>query len=48
MYTIAGWVVVAVVEGKTAAEVTSKDADTFFNSLKLTEEAKKIFNEVKR
>jgi hypothetical protein len=47
VYTVAGWVIVASVEGN-KEQVRSKDADAFFRSLKLTDEAKKVFSEVKR
>jgi hypothetical protein len=48
VYTVAGWVVFAVVEGKTKDAVTSKQADAFFESLKFTDKAKDVFGKVKR
>ena len=48
IYTIAGWVVYGLVEGKSKDEVTSKDADAFFGNLKLTDKAKEVFERVKR
>jgi hypothetical protein len=48
VYTVAGWVVFAVVEGKTKDAVTSKQADAFFESLKFTEKAKEVFGKVNR
>lgn len=48
LYTVAGWVVYALVEGKAKEDVTSKAADAFFESLKLTDKAKDVFREVKR
>jgi hypothetical protein len=48
LYTIAGFVVYAVVEGKTKEQVNSKDADAFYKSLKLTDKAKEVFKEVMR
>ncbi len=48
LYTVAGWVVYAIVEGKTKEEVTTKQADAFYESLKLTDKAKDIFRQVKR
>ena len=48
VFTIAGWVVYGIVEGKTMEDVTSKKADAFFSSLKLTDKAKETFRNVKR
>ncbi len=48
IYTVAGWVVYAVVEGKTKEQVNSAQANGFYNSLKLTDKAKEVFNQVKR
>ena len=48
LYTVAGFVLYATIEGKTNEEVNSKQADAFFKSLKLTEQAKEVFREVKR
>jgi hypothetical protein len=48
LYTVAGWVVFAVVEGKNKDAVNSKQADAFFDSLKFTDKAKDIFRSVKR
>jgi hypothetical protein len=48
IYTIAGWVIYVLVEGKDKAEVTSKQADDFFASLKMTDKAKDVFNKTKR
>jgi hypothetical protein len=47
IFTIAGWVVAVVVEGR-KENVNSKDADAFFESLKMTDMAKEVFEEVKR
>src|SRR5262249_20723125 len=46
IYTIAGWVVFATVEGKTKEQVTSQLADAFYGSLKFTDKAKSIYLEV--
>jgi hypothetical protein len=48
VYTIAGFVVFAVVEGKTREQVNSEQADAFYGSLKLTDKAKEVFRQVKR
>ena len=48
VFTIAGWVVVALVEGKDLDAVRSKDADTFLAGMKLSNEAKKVYAEVTR
>ena len=48
LFTVAGWVIFAIVEGKTQEQVTSKKADEFFNSLKLTDKAKDVFRQVNR
>jgi hypothetical protein len=46
--TIAGFVVYAIVEGKTKEQVSSKEADDFFTTLELTDKAKEVFRQVKR
>lgn len=48
VFTIAGWVVVALVEGKDLPAVQSKDADRFLAGMKLSNEAKKVYAEVTR
>ncbi len=48
LYTVAGWVVFAIVEGKSKEAVTNKQADDFFDTLKLTDKAKTVFRRVKR
>jgi hypothetical protein len=48
VYTIAGWVIYAVVEGKGKEQVNSKEADDFYASLKLSDKAKDVFRQVKR
>jgi hypothetical protein len=48
LYTVAGFVIYAVVEGKKQEDIAGKDADTFFASLKLTDKAKAVFAKVKR
>jgi len=48
LYTVAGFVVYGLVEGKTKEQVNSKEADEFFQSLKLTDKAKDVFRDVKR
>ncbi len=48
VYTVAGWVIYAIVEGKTKEQVNSKEADDFYASLKLTDKAKEVFRQVKR
>jgi hypothetical protein len=50
LYTVSGWVIYALVEGKTKDDVTSKKANAFFDSLKMSDKAKEVFKfkEVKR
>lgn len=48
IFTIAGWVVYGIVEGKAKEDVTSKQSDEFFSGLKLTDKAKETFKKVKR
>lgn len=48
IYTIAGFVVYAIVEGKTKEDVNGKQADAFYKSLKMTEAAKEVFLSVGR
>ncbi len=48
LYTIAGWVVYAIVQGPSKEQVNGKQADAFYNSLKLTDKAKDVFRQVKR
>jgi hypothetical protein len=48
VYTIAGWVVMGVVEGKDMAAVRSADADAFLAGVKLSDEAKKLYREISR
>jgi hypothetical protein len=48
LYTVAGFVVFGVVEGKKKEQVNSREADTFYGSLKFTDKAKEVFREVKR
>lgn len=47
VYTVAGWVIEGVVEG-TKEQVTSKAAEDFLATLKLTDKAKEVFARVKR
>ncbi len=40
LYTVAGWVIYAIVEGQTRDQVASAQADAFFASLKLSDKAR--------
>ncbi len=48
LYTVAGWVIYAIVEGQTRDQVTSARANAFFASLKLSDKARDVFRDVKR
>ncbi len=48
VFTIAGWIVIALVEGKDLDAVRSKDVDTFLAGMKLSNEAKKVYADVTR
>jgi hypothetical protein len=48
IYTIAGWVIYAVVEGKTKDDVATKQAEAFYGSLEWSDKAKDVYRRVKR
>ena len=48
LYTVGGFVIYAVVAGKTKDDLTSKNAEAFFGSLKLSDKAKETFAKLKR
>jgi hypothetical protein len=48
IFTVAGWVVTAEVEGKTKDDVNAKQADEFFATLQFTDQAKDVYRRVKR
>lgn len=48
VYTIAGWVVMGIVEGKDVDAVESPQADAFLEGVALTDQAKKLYREVTR
>jgi hypothetical protein len=42
LYNIRGWVMYSFVQGKTKDDISSKDADAFFGSFKLSDKAKTL------
>ncbi|MFT3880941.1 MAG: hypothetical protein QM703_14915 [Gemmatales bacterium] len=48
LYTISGFVVYAIVDGKDKDSVNTKQANAFYNSLKMSDKAKDVFRRVKR
>lgn len=46
VYTIAGWVVMGIVEGKDMDAVRVKDADTFLGGITLSADAKKLYRDI--
>jgi hypothetical protein len=48
VYTVAGWIVTAMVEGKDKEAVQTKAADAFLDGVKLTDKAQETFRRIKR